>query len=128
MTRKKLIKIDTDIPPPPNTRGRRKGSAGWIVDQMEDGDSVEVKTWNERDRFRRAIRLTKGFHPRTETIGRNKIRVWKVADKWLQTPIVEKEEHDHCKACDCILRGDEGDICRWCVERILKEEIENAED
>ena len=82
MTRRKPIRIDTDIPPPPNTRGRRRGSAGWIVDQMKDGDSVEVKTWNDRDKFRSAIRLIKGFHPRTETIGKNKYRVWKVADKW----------------------------------------------
>ncbi len=35
--------------------------------------------------------------------------------------LMEDEYHEHCPECDCVLTWLEGDICRWCEERIEKE-------
>ena len=32
--------------------------------------------------------------------------------------LMEDEDHEHCPECDCVLTWLEGDICRWCEERI----------
>lgn len=34
----------------------------------------------------------------------------------------DKEEHDHCQGCECILKCNEGEnYCCWCEERMAKE-------
>ena len=39
-----------------------------------------------------------------------------------------EDEHEHCVACDCILRWDESEnYCCWCEERMKREKEENCE-
>ena len=39
------------------------------------------------------------------------------------------EEHEHCRACDCVLNWDESEnYCIWCVERMaLDNEVQSCQ-
>ena len=38
-----------------------------------------------------------------------------------------QEEHEHCLGCECVLNWNESEnYCRWCEERMAKEEKELA--
>ena len=39
--------------------------------------------------------------------------------------LMEDDYHEHCPECDCVLTWLEGDICRWCEERIEGEAVGN---